>query len=568
MTRPEPAVGALPGDLGGARSVAPAGRPPGAADRRFGALRGTAPSGRRATGPFVKGAARCLKGVVDKHRPYDPPVASDRAAFICYVRENKGEVDDLASAFTAAGIPVWRDTESLWPGQNWKHKIREAITEGAFAFIACFSAAGVAREVSGQYPELYMAAEEHRRRRPGVPWIFPVRFDDCTVPDLDLGGGVTLGDIQRADLFGPDRERNLQRLIGGVTMILQSQAPQTPPPQSDPTPPSTAAAEPTLTQQLKTALRTERSDIIVHDLVMPIADRARFALTDPAEFPTQGTGHVRDVADLIDRQWIALDELIDALVVAGLWGTAEHDRTWTEVAQRIGLAIVEHAGLVVLLQARRFALLPVVYATGIASVYRNNYGPLRAVAVDATVKELDGRVPVVARSSPWSPFSEMPLTAQVLALEASGEVVSDEVLEALRTKRRGNRYTPGSDLLHDRLRPKFLDTIVDDDEYSETFDKLEVLLGLLVADLRIRDRSDDARSGPWIPNPTTGRFTWRDRYANNEHTVERRMLASLVEAGEAWPPLRAGMFDGSVARANAAFDYFIPIAEEGRKSRW
>ncbi len=511
---------------------------------------------------------RAASTVVDKRRPYDAPVASDRAAFICYVRENKGEVDDLAAAFTAAGIPVWRDTESLWPGQNWKQKIREAITEGVFAFIACFSAAGVAREVSGQYSELYMAAEEHRRRRPGVPWIFPVRFDDCTVPDLDLGGGVTLGDIQRADLFGPDRERNLQRLIGGVTMILQSHTPQAPPPKTDPTPPSTAAAEPTLTQQLKTALRTERSDIIVHDLVMPIADRARFALADPAEFPTQGTGHVREVAHLIDRQWMTLDELIDALVVAGLWGTAEHDRTWTEVAQRIGLTTVEHAGLVVLLQARRFALLPVVYATGVASVYRNNYGPLRAVAVDATVKELNGRVPVVARSSSWSPFSEMPLTAQVLALEASGEVVSDEVLEALGTKRRGNRYTPGSDLLHDRLRPKFLDTIVDDDEYSETFDRLEVLLGLLVADLGIRHRSDDARSGPWIPNPTTGRFTWRDRCANNEQTVERRMLASLIEAGEAWPPLRAGMFDGSVARANAAFDHFIPIAEEGRKSRW
>lgn len=351
-------------------------------------------------------------------------------------------------------------------------------------------------------------------------------------------------------------------------MILQSHAPQTLPPNTDPTPPSTAAAEPTLPQQLKTALRTERSDIIVHDLVIPIADRARSALADPAEFPTQGTGHVREVADLIDRQWMTLDELIDALVVAGLWGTAEHDRTWTEVAQRIGLTTVEHAGRVVLLQARRFPLLPVVYATGVASVYRKNYGPLRAVAVDATVNELNGRVPVVARSSPWSPFSEMPLTAQVLALEASGEVVSDEVLEALRTKRRGNRYTPGSDLLHDRLRPKFLDTIVDDDQYSETFDRLEVLLGLLVADLRIRQRSDEARSGPWIPNPTTGRFTWRDQYANNEQTVERRVLASLVEAGEAWPPLRAGMFDGSVARAKAAFDYFIPIAEEGRKSRW
>lgn len=54
--------------------------------------------------------------------------------------------------------------------------------------------------------ELSLAIDQLRLRRPDDPWLIPVRFDDCNIPDLELGVGRTLASIQRADLFGASRD--------------------------------------------------------------------------------------------------------------------------------------------------------------------------------------------------------------------------------------------------------------------------------------------------------------------------------------------------------------------------
>jgi len=115
---------------------------------------------------------------------------------------------------------VWRDTAALWPGEDWRRKISRAITDDALVFIACFSSRSVARTKSYQYEELTLAVEQLRLRRPDVPWLIPVRVDDCAVPDLEIGGGRTLASIQRADLFGKHRDVGIARLVTVVQRLL------------------------------------------------------------------------------------------------------------------------------------------------------------------------------------------------------------------------------------------------------------------------------------------------------------------------------------------------------------
>lgn len=141
-------------------------------------------------------------------------------AFLCYARQDTAAVDRLQAALEAAGVRVWRDTAQLWPGEDWREKIRQAITGDALAFVACFSRAGLARDKSYQHEELALAADEFRLRRPHVPWLIPVRMDDCEIPDLPLGGGRTLAHLQRADLFGEQREQETTRLVTAITRIL------------------------------------------------------------------------------------------------------------------------------------------------------------------------------------------------------------------------------------------------------------------------------------------------------------------------------------------------------------
>jgi AAA-like domain/TIR domain len=140
--------------------------------------------------------------------------------FISYVREDSDRVDHLQSTLQEAGIPVWRDTADLWPGEDWRAKIRRAITDEALVFIACFSEKGLARGRSYQNEELVLAIEQLRLRPPDDPWLIPVRFDECEIPDRDIGAGRTLNSIQRADLFGDHAGEGAARLIRAVLRIL------------------------------------------------------------------------------------------------------------------------------------------------------------------------------------------------------------------------------------------------------------------------------------------------------------------------------------------------------------
>jgi hypothetical protein len=159
--------------------------------------------------------------------PVPPPTAvvadEDRLgghAFISYVHEDAAEVDWLQQALKSVGVPVWRDTVDLWPGENWRDKIREAIARDALVFIACFSRRSVARSKSHQYEELRLAIDQLRLRPPSVLWLIPVRFDECDIPDFDLGRGQMLSSIQRVDLFGANRDLAAGRLMATVQRLL------------------------------------------------------------------------------------------------------------------------------------------------------------------------------------------------------------------------------------------------------------------------------------------------------------------------------------------------------------
>jgi hypothetical protein len=142
-------------------------------------------------------------------------------AFISYVHEDSNEVARLQRRLEDAGVPVWRDTQNLWPGQDWRRKIRQAIQDDALVFIACFSSKSLTRRRSYQNEELVLAIEELRRRGPDDPWLIPVRFTDCDIPDRDIGGGRSLRSIQCADLFGDNAEEGFTRLITSVMRFLE-----------------------------------------------------------------------------------------------------------------------------------------------------------------------------------------------------------------------------------------------------------------------------------------------------------------------------------------------------------
>jgi hypothetical protein len=141
-------------------------------------------------------------------------------AFISHDPEDARTADWLQRTLEAAGIRVWRDAVDLLPGQDRRSEIRRAIGEGALVFIACFSCYSLARPRSVQNEELLLAIEQLRMRLPDDPWLIPVRFDDCRVPEIEIGGGRTLAALEVADLFGDNATLAAERVVSTVARLL------------------------------------------------------------------------------------------------------------------------------------------------------------------------------------------------------------------------------------------------------------------------------------------------------------------------------------------------------------
>ena len=143
-----------------------------------------------------------------------------KPVFISYVRENKKVVDRLHQKLTSQGIEVWLDRQDLGPGVRWKRKIRKAISDGAF-FIACFSKEYHEREKTYMNEELIVAIEELRQLHVDRVWFIPVRLDGREIPDIDIGRGETLEDLNYVNLY-EDWEAGIQSIFNVIQPEISS----------------------------------------------------------------------------------------------------------------------------------------------------------------------------------------------------------------------------------------------------------------------------------------------------------------------------------------------------------
>ena len=138
------------------------------------------------------------------------PSMVEERVFLSYVRENRSDVEAIVSELRTRGFDVWYDREALRPGTFWKHEITTAIRSGA-SFIACFSAEYNARDKTYMNEELAIAVEEIRLRG-NSPWFIPAKLSD-EVPDLPIGAGRSLRDIQFVNLAVSNRMAGIEALV-------------------------------------------------------------------------------------------------------------------------------------------------------------------------------------------------------------------------------------------------------------------------------------------------------------------------------------------------------------------
>lgn len=130
--------------------------------------------------------------------------------FVSYVQENRATVTKLVYDLRKAGVTVWFDRDTLPPGVFWRDEIRSAVRDHEF-FLACFSNEYLSRQRTYMNEELHLAVEEVRQRG-NAPWFIPILLSG-EVPDLPIGGGRTLRDIQFVDLTGDNWNAGMEALL-------------------------------------------------------------------------------------------------------------------------------------------------------------------------------------------------------------------------------------------------------------------------------------------------------------------------------------------------------------------
>lgn len=501
--------------------------------------------------------------------PYDRGMEKPPGhAFLSYVHEDADRVDSLQKSLESAGIRVWRDIDQLWPGEDWELRIRQAITDGAFVFVACFSNASENREKSYQRKELALAVEEFQKRKPGTPWLIPVRFEEVELPDLNLGAGRTLNSIQRIDLTS-EESPNLGRLIAAVTMILArtGQQPASERRESildDKTVDSSTQSMDSRSR-LRSIIRDPQKSLVVEDLVRDALSEVRARVTDETRYPThlENTDNVK-VARFAATQvlnYVADSEPLLELIVEGCGsGSDEHRNLWTQVIRE--LQVDRHVGgHTILLRIRQIPQLIAMYAGAASAMTKSDYRMLKAVTVDPRVRMDDSsKAPVIGVVHPWVVFDSNDAVATVAAHLIEGKELDDKAIGEFISGRRGRRYTPAEDLMYAALRPMFDRALRDDDDYADNWVRTELLLGLIATDLKLN------REDGWGYGPSIGSFTWRDRFSRDP--VEDQLRREADRSDSAWAPLKAGLFGGSIDRAKAAFSAFSEAAAASRNQRF
>ncbi|WP_084793908.1 toll/interleukin-1 receptor domain-containing protein [Actinokineospora bangkokensis] len=484
--------------------------------------------------------------------------------FISYVHEDSDQVDKLCSMLDAAHIPYWRDRTSLAHGDQWKHKIREAIRSHALVFLACFSENSNTKSKSYMNEELTLAVEEFRKFPPGATWLIPVRFDSYDLPEWDLGAGRSLSDLNYANLFGSTYMTEAISLTATISRVMGSAVPN----------PATVKASvveaaenerPDLLRRmtkemiLNPARRIELDDLITQEVNQVLA-----AMRDEERFPNQLVGGssnedlVVNCAEIAASYWTLAAPICASLQVAARWGDATSLSTWVSALRAIAAeAGNNQGGNVTLLNLKYIPALTAVFSTALASIGQPRWDNLKTLLVDPTVSNTRQGVPspLIQAINPWSAFEDLAhLLPNVVARSAITGKDARISLREFTSQKTGKYKTPVAEWLHAILRPLFTDQYPDDPAYSEAFDRTEVVLGLISQDIALAASGGDPdrlwmRRSEWF-----GRSTWRSHHGRGGALVA---LAAEIEAqASGWPPLAAGLFAGDATRVEAAFTIY------------
>ena len=362
---------------------------------------------------------------------------------------------------------------------------------------------------SGEWDTALVAA----LRRRGSPW-----FSTYWISYREPGAAAqALIDLRHASLVtNMDADQFFRRLAESVSLIDGLDTPELV---------SVVMARATIKSYLDDPLRRIR----LHDLVVGDAKRIQRSIIDEPLEAYNAEITQEEIGSRLER-YEALTSVMRTMLASGcFWGESTHIDHWVAALERLAsLPDIEGRILPDWLSIRHFSTLISLYTAGIAAVARGRFDTLDALLTRVTVLDR-------ARRQRSTIIEEVNLTT----------VLSEYLRRTFRPGMRTGSVLP--QYLSDRtsLWSPLREHIPDDDVFRTNYDVFEYLVGLVYADLRVRQGQR-----AWGP---PGMFAYR-RYENGAEPLIASINLAIDEHQNEWPPLQGGMFGGSMDRVIAAKD--------------
>ncbi len=280
-------------------------------------------------------------------------------------------------------------------------------------------------------------------------------------------------------------------------------------------------SEPSLDDEVKEYLsdpgfRIRLDDLVARELrtVTQTFQKPEFSMTADATFEA--------FSARLHQYESAMARLNTVTMLVAKWGTAEHQAILERIIARLADGNEIAGGKGVWLGLRWYSILLLMYGGGIAAMSAQNYLSLSTLFNTRLGDHVSGRS-----------------TQEAIVATISGilEVDRSGAFKTLPGYERN--YVPRSEYLFKTIQPAIEDVLFLGRSYEELFDRFEILYALTYAD--IQDRKGNHFWGP------PGRFGWKTS-RGQQGSPYSALLEEAGNFGDAWPPVRSGLFGGSVER--------------------
>ncbi|MBA7691318.1 hypothetical protein ES703_99861 [subsurface metagenome] len=273
----------------------------------------------------------------------------------------------------------------------------------------------------------------------------------------------------------------------------------------------------------KEYLSDTRYTIKLHDLVVQKL-REVLLLTSEDNFAVQGTNwSLEEFTRRIKEYEQIVEDLQCILCCVAYWGKQEHIPILRMALMRLTDRLESKSGLVVWQALRWYPTMLLLYGTGISALASDRYDNLAAILLTRV------------GSSRSTTSSTTPFTLAI------GEVTTKLHDAFKQLPGHEHHYVPRSEYLFKLLQPTLDDLLFLGRDYEQDFDRFEVLLALVYADL---EREQFKRShGIWGP---IGRFGWK--FSHYETNPLKDIMAEAERQKQSWGPLNVGLFGGDYTR--------------------